>query len=362
MNFKPTRIRASLLLLAGGLLATTVFQSNSSGITGRSVVGCGGGGCHSNAANPATAITLIGPTGGYTPGQTYTIGLGVSNATQNKAGFDLTVSAGTLSNAGTGMAINGNEARHTTPATMTSGNAGWSFSWTAPAAGSGTVTVNVASNAVNGNGNADNGDQWNTTSFTFTEAAGPTGPTVTTQAATAITATGATLNGQANANGGTYGVGFQLGTSTSYGTNIFGSPITVSGSASTNVTGTASGLMPATLYHFRMVAVDFSSDTTFGSDLTFTTLNSASVSTVQSAGIRFYPNPATDRMMVDVRNTAMDVREVRVADMTGRVLNVSSTKTAAGFEIQTASLPAGQYHLLIADQNGKLLASTFTKR
>ena len=43
------------------------------------------------------------------------------------------------------------------------------FTWTAPAAGAGDVTVDVAVNACNGNGSADGGDTYELKSLTFTE-------------------------------------------------------------------------------------------------------------------------------------------------------------------------------------------------
>ncbi len=103
----------------------------------------------------------------------------------------------------------------------------------------------------------------------FTTTACPPGvPSVTTVAASAITPTTATLNGNLTSLGGTPTVttGFEYGTSVSYGsTASFGS-----------MTGTGSFLKPAlglscnTLYHFRATATN-SAGTAHGADLTFTT-------------------------------------------------------------------------------------------
>jgi len=102
--------------------------------------------------------------------------------------------------------------------------------------------------------------------FTTTCAA----PTVVTQAATAITANSATLNGTVNANNSTANTSFDYGLTTSYGTNIPGNPASVSGSTATAVTGAISGLLPNTLYHYRINGVN-AYGTTNGSDMTFTT-------------------------------------------------------------------------------------------
>jgi hypothetical protein len=50
---------------------------------------------------------------------------------------------------------------------MVAGDATWNFSWTAPATG--TVTFNVAGNAVNNN-NSDSGDQWSKITIDYVKA------------------------------------------------------------------------------------------------------------------------------------------------------------------------------------------------
>jgi hypothetical protein len=92
------------------------------------------------------------------------------------------------------------------------------------------------------------------------------GPTVTTKAATSITATGARLNGTVNPNGLATTYYFDYGTSTTYGSKT---PAASAGSGKANVSVSAavSGL-GAGVYHFRLVASS-SAGTTYGSDLTF---------------------------------------------------------------------------------------------
>lgn len=89
----------------------------------------------------------------------------------------------------------------------------------------------------------------------------------TTNPATNVARTTATLNGTANGGGNTENVTFQIGTDTSYGgTAPTASPSTVTGSTNTAVTGSATGLTPGTLYHYRIVVGSIN-----GSDVTFTT-------------------------------------------------------------------------------------------
>lgn len=102
---------------------------------------------------------------------------------------------------------------------------------------------------------------------TFTTA-GP--PTVVTNTATAVTGTAAKLNGTVTANNASTAVSFNYGTTTSYGTTVAGTPTPVAGSTATNVSANITGLLPGTLYHYRVVGAN-SYGTTNGTDMTFTT-------------------------------------------------------------------------------------------
>jgi hypothetical protein len=99
-----------------------------------------------------------------------------------------------------------------------------------------------------------------------------TPPSVTTNAATSITATGAVLNGNVNDNGSTTTVTFDYGLTTSYGTNVAATTggTVNSGSGSTAVATTLSGLTCNTTYHFRAKGVN-GAGTINGSDASFTT-------------------------------------------------------------------------------------------
>ncbi|NVO11823.1 MAG: metallophosphoesterase [Bacteroidales bacterium] len=107
--------------------------------------------------------------------------------------------------------------------------------------------------------------------MTFTTTAAPIPPTATTVAASGISATGATLNATVNANNASTTVTFEYGLTTSYGSTINGTPNTVTGATATSITGTLTGLTANTTYNFRVKAVN-SAGTTYGSNMTFTTL------------------------------------------------------------------------------------------
>ena len=111
--------------------------------------------------------------------------------------------------------------------------------------------------------------------------AGALVPTVTTSAATSVTATGAQLNGAANPNGVAATAQFEYGTTTAYG-SITTAQNVGSGSISVTISTTLSGLTPNTTYHYRIVATN-SAGTSQGTDQSFTTGTAPPVVTTDSA-------------------------------------------------------------------------------
>jgi LPXTG-site transpeptidase (sortase) family protein len=98
-------------------------------------------------------------------------------------------------------------------------------------------------------------------------------PSVTTSAATGVTTTEATLNGEVNANDDstTATATFEYGLSSLYGTTVTADESPVTGTTPTPVSYTLSGLSPNTTYHYRAVATN-SAGTIYGASLTFTTV------------------------------------------------------------------------------------------
>jgi hypothetical protein len=97
-------------------------------------------------------------------------------------------------------------------------------------------------------------------------------PTAITGLATNITSNSATLNGTVNPNGVATGAFFQWGTTTLYG-NLTTSQVLGSGINNINISSNLSGLLSNTTYHFRIVATNSNSGTTFGEDKLFTTMS-----------------------------------------------------------------------------------------
>ncbi len=119
--------------------------------------------------------------------------------------------------------------------------------------------------------------------LTFTTLPVPA-PTVTGNAATNISSTGATLNGLVNPNG--IGVSatatFEYGPTAAYGLTMTASQSPVTGNTASTVSANISGLAPATLYHFHVKSTNVAG-TTNSTDLTFTTLTDLPTVTTASA-------------------------------------------------------------------------------
>jgi phosphodiesterase/alkaline phosphatase D-like protein len=116
-------------------------------------------------------------------------------------------------------------------------------------------------------------------------------PTVVTGPVTASAQTSATVTGTVNPNGLSTTWFFQYGTSTSYGSQT-GSSSAGSGTTSTNVSASLTGLTPGTTYHYRLVAVN-SSGTTQGADAVLTTSGTPSPTAVTGSASGISTNGAT---------------------------------------------------------------------
>jgi plastocyanin len=123
--------------------------------------------------------------------------------------------------------------------------------------------------AKNSSGTVSGADQ----TFTTTSPPPPPGPpTATTSAATAVTETGATLNGTVNPDGRPTEYFFEWGTSETYGQATAAAPAGED-HAGHVASATLMALSPGTVYHFRLVAKN-ASETVSGTDQMFTTRSS----------------------------------------------------------------------------------------
>lgn len=189
-HLHPRARGALLLFLAGAaLVLPQVYQTASRclrpmGGSGRAVAFSGGppsqrtgapgdagtcntSGCHSGSSTNGGSgqLLLTGLPASYTPGQSITgLQLTLQDPTASRWGFQLVAKtaqgavAGTLVPENTSFAQTNSEGYlgHISGGTFsaTTSEASWTFRWTAPAAGAGTVTFYAAGNAANNNGSS----------------------------------------------------------------------------------------------------------------------------------------------------------------------------------------------------------------
>ena len=139
------------------LLMVPAIQGFDNGVYNQAS-GCG---CHSQTGTTPASVSISGLPNAYDVNKLYQVTVSVSGGVQGSSGgFSFEVDKGTLS---TGMGLmlvkvnnQGNSATHTITG---SSYRSWSFEWTSPAAGSGTVSFEVAGLTTNGNGQ-NSGDRW----------------------------------------------------------------------------------------------------------------------------------------------------------------------------------------------------------
>ena len=184
-------------------------------------------------------------------------------------------------------------------------------------------------------------------------------PAVTTEAASAITASEATLNGTINPEGvaGTTTYHFEWGLDTNYGNPT---PETDTGGGSSDVpaAATITGLTPGTTYHYRLDGTNASGSST-GSDETFTTASAAPAVDVQG--------PTIASAITLEGATFNDVVNPNGADTAyryeyGTDLSYGSSSTdgdagavtgeAAAVTAVTGLAPGTTYHVRIVAENG----------
>jgi hypothetical protein len=119
-------------------------------------------------------------------------------------------------------------------------------------------------------------------------------PVVTTAAASNIGDLAATLGGSINPNGASSTATpiFEIGTTTAYGSTVAATPDSILSGSLTPFTGTATGLLPSTTYHYRAkVTYSVTNSVFYGPDITFTTGPAATLPTVYTPFV--FPNAIT---------------------------------------------------------------------
>jgi len=132
----------------------------SGGITGRTLKGPEPGcSCHNSNPSPSVNAVINGPST-LAPGQTGAYTVSISGGPLMRAGVNIASSLGSLSPvSGSGLVLEANELKHSSPKSPSGGVVTFSFNYTAPPT-IGTQTIYATANSVNFNGNSS-GDQWN---------------------------------------------------------------------------------------------------------------------------------------------------------------------------------------------------------
>jgi hypothetical protein len=216
--------------------------------------------------------------------------------------------------------------------------------------------------------NGTNGN-WQTQigSFKFPGCTTASPPTVTTNAASSVTSSSATLNGTVSSNGATTTVTFQYGPTVSYGSTATAaqSPL-AAGASGASVSAAVSGLNCNATYHFRAVGAN-GAGTTNGGDAMFTTAGGCSTNAdlanlVLSAGALSPPfaSGTTSYSANIVSNTNTMTVTPTVADATATV-KVNGVTVASGNDSGPITLNTGSnvITIVVTAQDG-VTTKTYT--
>ena len=182
-------------------------------------------------------------------------------------------------------------------------------------------------------------------------------PVITSVAASAVTATTATVNGSVMANSNTVAVSFEYGTTTAYGTTATGTPATVTGTTVTSVLSNLSGLLPETTYHFRAVGT-IGLFKFYGADLTFTT-PAAPPTAVTLSATNVDVSSATLNGTVNANNNTTTITfEYGLTTAYGNTVNATpasvsgNTVTAASANLSSLLLTSTYHYRVVATNLG----------
>ena len=166
--------------------------------------------------------------------------------------------------------------------------------------------------------------------LTFTTAACTGGPNVTTNAASLIAQSSATLNGTvADVGVNVTAITFEYGLTTSYGLGGSANITTIAafpgGPIPVAVTRAVTGLTCGTTYHYRVSATD-ANGTNHGSDQTFTTVACLAGSLT--------PNPASLDFGGESMTTTSPVQAVTFTNTTGSVVTVNAVTVSTHYAVE----------------------------
>jgi hypothetical protein len=177
-------------------------------------------------------------------------------------------------------------------------------------------------------------------------------PGATTGAASAVTATSATLNGTVSPNKESTTYRFEYGTTTAYGSQTPAG--TSGGNADKSVSADVTGLAPSTTYHFRLVAAN-ASGTATGADAQFTTgpAGAAAVTIAATPPVVTFGKPVTIAGNVAGRPGARVELEQTPFPFTDPFKNAAqgTADAAANYSFQVTPTLHTRYHVVAKPQS-----------
>ncbi len=169
-------------------------------------------------------------------------------------------------------------------------------------------------------------------------------PTVTTNAATAVAATGATLNGTVNDNGTSTTTSFEYSTSPTLAVGVAtvaATPSPVTGGSPTAVSASVGSLSGGVTYYFRAVGTS-SAGTVKGDILSFTPTGvAATVTTNAATAVTAFGGTMNGTVDANATSTNITFEYSTVSDLSSGVVTVTATPatvTAAGATAVTANI------------------------
>jgi alpha-tubulin suppressor-like RCC1 family protein len=185
------------------------------------------------------------------------------------------------------------------------------------------------------------------TANSFALAASPPPPLAATLTATGILDSAATVNGNVNAQGSTVAVSFEYGLTTSYGATATAAPAT--GTTTTAVSATLSGLLSGNTYHYRIVAANGGA-TVKGDDLTFTTTTLGTLASLSLSSGTLDPAFAgtITNYLASVPATATTIAITPVVASPGATVTINGVQVESGTASGPLDLTAVETRIEIA--------------
>jgi hypothetical protein len=309
--------------------------------------------CHGGTATTATNnLTTNVPTAGYTPGQSYTVTVTITGTSARK-GFEVSpqnssgMMLGTIASGSGSMIVGTKYVTHTSAKTANPST--WTFTWTAPAKGTGTVSIYGA--FVNGKLNVSK------QVISIQELNGvPTPPIVSATNVSELSATAANIDASINANGGTFNAAFQYKDSlSSIWNTVTAVPGTVSGNTPTNIFYTVTNLTTNAYYQYRACAWNVG-DTVWGATKTFKISSGTAINeNKNNLDFHVFPIPAVDLLQVDFTLFQSSNTVINLISIDGKKIRTlfddQLTKGANTLKLNLNDCKAGVYFLQINANN-----------